>query len=151
MTTGQVDYPLRPDVGRPGMLADGGPHDIISAYVLTAAGIGVGRGVKRGAGSTFAKPLCDVFSGSTDPNKMLGITVLDFTKEPVGVPEFPQYSTVGLLRKGRIFLTCSDDMRAASGTELFRLHRRGCGTSGGRRFQRDPHPRGGLSHRRQHR
>lgn len=90
-------------VAYPGMLADGGFHDIVSRAVETAAGVAAGRIMVEGT-----LPLQQAIVPTSAVNGVLpvGCTKYEPIKEPRSPagPEFAQYDMVNLVRRGRIWM-----------------------------------------------
>lgn len=110
MTTGQTSFSKFPDVAREGMRADGGLYDAISKVLTDAAGIGPGRLVK--AGTEYGSS-CAALTATGDVENGLGFTEFDFSKEPT-TPHHELGDRIRIVRKGRIWLTCVDDMSAVA-------------------------------------
>lgn len=107
MTTGQTSFSRFPDIAREGMLADGGPRiDKIGKILTDAAGIGPGRLVK--AGTVYGKS-CAALTATGDVEKALGFTMLELNRVST---LFAQKDDLNIVRSGRIWLVCVDDMSA---------------------------------------
>jgi hypothetical protein len=114
----QTSFTKTPAAALYGQLADfAGNMDTLSAVVETVAGIDAGRAVLIGAqagtaaaaGSSIHSRTVKAVSASGDIAVLAGFTIRPFVTEPRN-PLFSQYDPVAVLRKGRIWLTCIDDM-----------------------------------------
>lgn len=114
----QTSFVKTPAAALYGQLADfAGNLDVLSAVVEGASGIDAGRAVIIGAqagtaaaaGSAIHSRTAKAVSGSGDIAILAGFTVRPFVVEPRN-PLFSQYDQVGVVRRGRIWLTCIDDM-----------------------------------------
>lgn len=104
----QTSYDLTPRKGLPGMLYDAGDYDAVSRAFNNASGCNFGDGCTYLAEDTVELP-----DSAGDVDKIVGFVIRTQYIEPVAsLPQLPRYSRVSLLRKGRIWLTCMDDIAA---------------------------------------
>ena len=96
----QTSYPLGIAKAFEGMIANSEPGVVVSRIVESAAGIGFGKVAARGADD-------DGIIVSAAVVKPLGITVADSTQVAAVADVYPQYSIVGVMTKGVIWVIAS--------------------------------------------
>ena len=107
MAVVQSNYNTSLPVGYPGMIANGETSNRISRTQEDATAIAFGKPVFRGAG--------DHGCTATPSANLLGFSIATYAPQPVeasGVEadSYPQYSTVGILTQGVMWVTVGEDV-----------------------------------------
>lgn len=109
----QTTYSANISAARAGMIANTEPNVLISRTVETAAGVGFGVPVQKGATDNSCKIMA---SGATE---ILGITVRERNVNPETPDKFAQYESARLMRKGVLWVTVTDAGGVADGDPVW--------------------------------
>ena len=115
----QTAYSADQGLALPGMVADGGPSQTVSA--IASGALAAGNGVSFSAASSAAgvTDICKAPAAGTDVTnaaKFLGIAIYNAGREPhTSAAEYADESVVSILRKGRIWVEVEDAVAVGGG------------------------------------